>query len=580
MFSGIIFLIGCGGKCTGSVSNDTISACGGPDQRPGSFSSPIGIPDPGLEWGSLHPVDTRAPAAPDPWNEEVSGFYYVDPAHANATDAENTYGHPDKPRATVPLELAPGSYVELHGSFSSEIFVTANCDESNPCWLRGESIDNRPNNTSRLTIVDSKFLFVENLDFNGGAGGGIIIFGASNNVVVRNSHMINREFPGNNTAGIFIRPDTGDLMENIVIYNNHFEKLGDYTVKEDLDFHGILPSLWGRDSSTELRKVFILENCCTLLSGDCVQVNAGNWEQSYNYLHHVYIGKNVSYKNRQVGFGVKQASDVIISQNKSSGSYRSQEANGGGAIGYQYAKHRLWIIYNELFDAIYGIRQSDTSTPTSEGYSNIYLIGNLIYDIHPGSLSEYYAGNIWHQGVGIALWHGNATRYVIDNTIHDVHDGLNAILYGGFGGIEIYGNIISQKDDDTNNRFFDIQHPAGYDSVSMDYNLFIDDMGEDYFAWWDDMGHAPTLDEVKSYGHCLNCRSIVGEDGTGIFVNPATDSATRDFRLKPEAADDTDTGNVRHPAYDRFYELYGIDIYVDFNSVPRDSTNPKVGAFE
>jgi hypothetical protein len=541
-----------------------------------AYTPPIGIPDPGQEWGSLHPIDTLAPTAPQPWNQAVNGFYYVEPTHANATDSGNTYGYPDQPRATVPSVLAPGSYVELHGSFSSPISVTASCDESNPCWLRGESIDSRPNNRSMLTIRDSKFLFVENLDFNGGTGGAIRIFGASNNVVVRDSRLINREQPTGNSAGIVMLPDTGDLIENIVVYNNHFETLGDYTVAEDLDFHAVLPSLWGRDSSTELRKVFILENYCTLLSGDCVQVNAGNWEQSYNYLHHIYIGKNFSFKNRQTGFAVKQASDIIISQNKSSGSYgASTTSNGGGAILYQYAKHRLWIIFNELYDSVFGIRQSDTSTPTTEGYSNIYIIGNLIYDIHPSNLSTYNPANIWDPGVGIALWHGNATRYIIDNTIHDVHDGLNAIQ-GGRGGIEMYGNIISQKDDNISNRFFDIQHPAREDSVNMDNNLFLDDVGEYYYAWWDDMGHAPTLDEVKSYGHCLNCQSIIGEDGTGVFVNPTIDSSTHDFRPKSTSAAVTE--NVKHSAYDRFQDLYGIDIYVDFNGNPRNGS--AIGAFE
>jgi hypothetical protein len=540
-----------------------------------AYTPPIGIPDPGLEWGGLHPIETNAPAAPEPWNGEVRGFYYVDPTSANATDSGNTYGYPGKPRTSVPSVLAPGSYVELHGTYSSQISVTANCEESNPCWLRGESIDNRPNNTTKINIKDSKYLFVENLDFNGGVGGAIGISGASNHVVVRNTRLINRKQPNGGSAGIVMIPDTGDLMENIVIFNNHFETLGDYTVTEDLDFHGVLPSMWGRDSTTELRKVYVLENYCTLLSGDCVQVNAGNWQESYNYLHHVYIGKNVSYKNRQTGFWVKQASDVIISQNKSSGSYGSPGSNGGGAIGYQYAKHRLWIIFNELYDSVFGIRQSDTSTPTSEGYANIYIIGNLIYDIHPRDLSDYNPKDIWDQGAAIALWHGNSTRYIIDNTIHDVHDGVNAIYAGG---VEMYGNIISQKDDSTYNRFFEIAHPARQDLVNMDYNLFLDDVGEYYHAWWDDMGLASTLNEVKSYGHCLNCKSIVGEDGAGQFINPATDSSNRDFRLKSTAA--AVTGNVKHPVYDRFKELYGIDIYVDFNGVPRNSASPAIGAFE
>jgi hypothetical protein len=539
-----------------------------------SYKPPIGIPDPGVEWSGLHPIDTNAPARPSRWTNQVNDFYYVDPSNSNATDTDNTYGFPGRPRITVPSILAAGSYVELHGPITNPIGLTAKCSADKPCWVRGESSENRPNISSEMNISDSTYLFIENLDFNGGTGGAVGISGASSNVVFRSSRIINRIQPDGATSGIGIIPDHGDLMENIVIFGNHFESLGDYTVDVDRDFHAIVPSLWGRDSSTELRKVFILENYCTLLSGDCVQVNAGNWHESYNYLHHVYIGKNVSFKNRQAGFGIKQSSDVIISQNKSSGSYGDTGGNAGGAIGYQYPKHRLWIIFNELFDSVYGIRQSDTAA-TSEGYSNIYIIGNLIYDIHPTNISTYDPKNPWSQGAGIALWHGNSNRYIVDNTIHDVHDAIIGIYSGG---VEMFGNIVSQKDDNIYNRFFDFAHPARNDLVKMNYNLFIDDTSERYFAWWNGMDDADSLDTVKSYGHCLECKAIIGVDSTDQFINPTTNPGTRDFRLK--SLSQAISGNKKHPVYDTFKSLYGMDIYVDFNAVPRKISASAIGAFE
>jgi hypothetical protein len=539
-----------------------------------AYNPPIGIPDPGKEWGEIDPIDTQSPATPVNWSNEVVGYYYIDPSNPSATDSNNTYGYPDKPRLSVPSTLAAGSYVELHGTFDNPIGFSASCTETQPCWVRGESETGRPTITSEMNITDSTYLFVENLDFNGGTGGAVGISGSSSRIVFRNSRIINREQPTGASSGVSMVPDRGELMENIVIYANHFEKLGDYTVDEDRDFHAVVPSLWGRDASTELRKVFILENYCTLLSGDCVQVNAGNWHESYNYLHHIYIGKNISYKNRQAGFGIKQSSDVIVSQNKSSGSYGKTSGNGGGAIGYQYPKHRLWIIFNELHDSVYGIRQSDTAD-TSEGYSNIYIIGNLIYDIHPNDLATYDPKNAWSQGVGIALWHGSSTRHIVDNTMHDVHDAIVGIYSGG---IEMFGNIISQIDDNIYNRFFSFSHPARNNLVNMDHNLFLDNSTERYFAWWDGMDEADSLDTVKSYGHCLNCKAIVGVDSTSEFINPTTDSATRDFGLKPRST--AINNNKKHPVYDTFNSLYGLDIYVDFNGTPRNSANAAIGAFE
>ena len=42
--------------------------------------------------------------------------HYVDKTSPTATDTNNPYGTPDRPRLTIPSSLAPGSVVEIHGS--------------------------------------------------------------------------------------------------------------------------------------------------------------------------------------------------------------------------------------------------------------------------------------------------------------------------------------------------------------------------------------------------------------------------------------------------------------------------------
>jgi len=295
-------------------------------------------------------------------------------------------------------------------------------------------------------------------------------------------------------------------------------------------------------------------------------VNAANWADSYRYLHHIYIGKNVAHQNRQAAFGIKQASDVILSQNTAYDFRGNGAANAGSCFGYQYDKHNLWIIYNTCYNSVYGIRQSDTGSGVAG--NDVYIVGNVIYDIHPlSSNADYDPGNPWHQGTAIALWHGVLDRYVVDNTIYDVHDGINAI-YAGF--VDISGNLISQKDDHPENHFFDlslIAHDAG--AVQMDRNLFFDDATESYYIEANGADRVADLAALRAEtGLCTHC----------VFANPKlVDVSQANFALSEGAP--ALGSNVRHAVYDTFQSLYGLDIFVDHAGNPRPS-QPAIGAFE
>lgn len=533
-----------------------------------NYVSPIGIPDP--VWSkNLHPILNEAPKL-QKWDAETVGFYYIDPQHANATDSNNVYGYPDRPRISIPRNVGAGSYVELHGQYSGKQTVNYQCTAIQPCWLRGVSKANWPVHSGSITVKNSAYVFIENINFDGGISGALSISGDSHHVVFRHSRIANREQPATGATGVSIIPDLGMLMEDIVIYGNVFEELGDWNTTEDRDFHGVTPSLWGRDNTTELRKVWVLNNYCTHLSGDCVQVNAANWSGSYKYLHHVYIGNNESYQNRQTGFWVKQGSDVIISQNKVSGNYGNGAANAGGGIGYQYDKHNLWIINNEIHDTVFGIRQSDTGN--SVWGNDVYIMGNLIYNIHPSkNNTSYNPSDSWSEGAAIALWHGSLDRYIVDNTMYDVHDGVNAIFNGT---VHLSGNIISQKDDHSDNYFFDISHPGRNNLVLMNDNIFFDDVSESYFIWRDRSLRLNTIDEVKLYANeCEGCWFV-----DPLFLNASSDPVMRDFDLSSDSP--AVIGNSKHFSYDLFEQYYGLSIDKDFNGSPRPSFRRSIGAFQ
>ena len=77
------------------------------------WTPPIGIPAPTFG------INDVAPAAPNPWTASTPGFYYIDQTKTAATDTNNTYGTPAKPRRTIPWTLPAGAVVELHGTYDT-----------------------------------------------------------------------------------------------------------------------------------------------------------------------------------------------------------------------------------------------------------------------------------------------------------------------------------------------------------------------------------------------------------------------------------------------------------------------------
>src|SRR5262245_5348917 len=79
-----------------------------------SWTPPHGIPAPSFG------IHEAPPPRPSPWTAAVPGFYYVDQGHAAATDDDNPYGWPDKPRQTLPRPIPAGALVEIHGQYATD----------------------------------------------------------------------------------------------------------------------------------------------------------------------------------------------------------------------------------------------------------------------------------------------------------------------------------------------------------------------------------------------------------------------------------------------------------------------------
>ncbi|MDH5324900.1 MAG: hypothetical protein OEZ68_17875 [Gammaproteobacteria bacterium] len=533
----------------------------------GEYVYPIGIPP--VDW-SIDPIKEPSPSRPAGWpNEATESYYFIDPSHAAATDSNNPYGTPNLPRTSFPPNpITAGSYIELGGSgFVDRYRLRFQCTAQAPCWLKGENRDNLPTITGQFTVEDATYLFMEHLDFNGGDGGAIAIIGMnSHHVTIRDSYIQNRRYVSH-TSGIGITPNTGGTIHDVFIYNNVFRELGVWQNALDEDFHGIAPNVAGRNASTEEFNVWILNNTFYHISGNGVQVVAGNWPNSYQYLHHIYIGKNLAYENRQAGFWSKQSSDVIMSQNMSH-SHRQYGGGMGDGIGYQYGPNNLWIIFNNLSDSNFGIRQSDTSPGFEQ--NRAYIVGNLIHNIHPEPGYAYDPNIFWRPGVGISLWGGVMQRFIADNTIYNTRGGISLVFDGP---ATISGNIISGIDD--SDYFVSAFLGGRSGAAQLDNLLFYNPSGIARFRW-DSNKYYDNIDSfIADTGQCVN--ECLNADP--LFQDP--DATPPNLRLSQGSPAQDPTSSRAIDVYEIFQSLYGIDIRKDFTGQARPSgVSIDYGAYE
>ncbi len=544
-------------------------------QSHAAYIPPIGIPAPSFG------INEVAPAWPSQWpNAQVNNFYYIDNTHANSTDVNNPYGYPSKPRKTVPTgPFGPGTYIEMNGGpYTTSIAATFNCTLAAPCWLRGGSNTTKTVFTGAgISVQDSSYLIVENFDMNGGVGdGGMSVTGTNtHHIALRHSSIQNKPYPGNNTSAISVIPKNGGTVRDIVIYNMYFAELGDWQATQDQDFHAVVPSLWGRDATATVYNVWFLDSTCFHISGNCIQVNAGNWANSYQYLHHIYIGRNKGSNSRQAAFWSKQASDVIMSENEAFGG-RAHGSQPGDGMGYQYRPNNLWIIYNHIYDNNYGIRQSDSAW--SSPNNTAYIVGNTIHDIHPLPGNPYNPTDQWRTGTAITFWKGQMNRYVIDNTIYDVHNGITSIETGP---IHMSGNLISNID--PTGTFLDVSNAARNGVASFDYSLFYDPQG-DFSVAWNYVRYTSLASFILATGQCANCIT-----GFPAFVNPTVGEQANnkhDFRPGTNSAalaannDLNNSGNNTPDVYAIFQARYGLSIRRDRAGKTRPMIGRSIGAYE
>lgn len=374
----------------------------------GHWAPPVGIPAPTFG------IVEMAPATPESWVTEVPGFYYVD--YLTGTDS-HTYGTPSAPRKTIPRfaangSLPAGSVVEVHGPYDfyhgSPFGITCAGTADAPVFIRGVSAATKTQ-IRRYMEIKGTYFILENLRYlplDTSNSAPLYFYSPVSHAAIRHC-----ELSGNPTSGtgLAVTNFGGGSCEYVVIWDNYIHDHGDVHAQTDQDYHGIAVT-------ANVDHLWIVDNELARNSGDGVQVNAGSIGQQ-STLHHVYIGRNVSHGNKQSGLWVKQAEDVIISQNRCY-AHRLGNSSSGQGLGFQYGPERVWFLCNEVYDCEYGIYLGSGSG----GYGTVaYIVGNLFHNIH--AFSGGFNPNTGFCNAAI-MNGGIAKLYVVNNTISDVDAGV------------------------------------------------------------------------------------------------------------------------------------------------------------
>jgi hypothetical protein len=508
-----------------------------PSTARAAWTPPIGIPTPSFG------INEIAPAVPNPWTASTPGFYYVDATKTGATDSSNTYGTPAKPRRTIPSTLPAGSVVELHGTYdashSSPATIVSQGTSTRPVYVRGVSPTSRPL-VRRQWEVKGTYLIVENIEFgpmpDQSNTGSLVIRLPASHVVLRNSDLHGTL----NDGGLGIvnwEIGYGDIytgpgvIEHVVIYNNAIHDNGNLNATFDQDVHGITVS-------DHVNNLWVVDNQLYRNSGDGIQINAANQESAAS-THHIYIGRNISHDNKQSGFWVKQATDVIFSQNEAYG-HRPGNSSLGQCMGAQYAPNWVWFIYNNLHDCEFGIHQASDHIDL---FSRTFIVGNLIRRIHR-TTSDNTPADAW--GPSAIMMSGGTERHVVNNTIYDVDSGVN--IPASNGSLDIANNIIANVTL-AQASHMNLDSATVRAATTFNNNLLFGSPRLD----WGSGQTVPTASQLASW------KSLTSD--------PQFVAAGTDFHLK-STSPAIGAGAV-NSLYATFQQRYGISIAKDIDGTPR-----------
>ncbi len=497
-------------------------------ERIGEWVAPIGVATPKFGIDESHWQYAGAGkrysfgAGPEPYRIGPDGPYthYVDNTHPQATDDDNPFGRPDRPRETLPESVQAGSVVEVHGgpyNYAGSLSFFANGAPARPVYLRGTPAE--------IPIfqmeaeISGKYVIVENLEF---VGERLVLDDKPHHVSLRNLEIHDFNPSGNNNA---IYMDGRDL----VLYNSRIYQNGDPLSLDEVDVHGV---------KARGVRVWLVDNLMHDNGGDSIQIKgAGNI--SYN-AQYIYIARNVLHDDRENAVDIKASQNVFVSQNVMYGYEPTigEGSDGTALIGAHEGAKIGWFLFNEIYDSTRGIRINESKSKT-----RAYMIGNVIHGIEDAAIYARY----------------ESTTHVVNNVIYD-------------SGIGFHGD---NRDSDYhlyNNIFYDLNSHIVVERS---------ERSETHHNILYQPGGTPTVEWLGEVYSGLASFQTTGQGEGSIEADPLLlNPAGGDVRIG-EGSPAIDAGASIRYLQRMFFQRYGRKLDVDFLGAPRtQGSQVDIGAYE
>jgi len=307
---------------------------------PGDWMPPVGIPAPGFG-------------------------IEVDPGAGCPTRSSRTQGD-----LSGLSDLPAGTVVEITGGphTASRLVIGGTGTAACPIIVRGPT-------AAAKTIIEGyadirgSYVVVENLDFD--------LSSASEGISLAGDHLAFRHSdahgfrPGHNSTVVFV-----DNSSDVVLYDLHVWDNGDFAFVGEQDVHGVGASVTHR--------MWVVDSLIHRNRGDSIQLG----HQADNTLGDFYIGRNDMYDNGENSVDIKEASNVVISQND-----LHDPPDGYPIVVLHDCPINAAVIYNTVHSAGVGVNTASLEANCDDDVPiDIFVLRNTFRNISDTAVQSWGTG--------------------------------------------------------------------------------------------------------------------------------------------------------------------------------------------
>lgn len=382
----LVFSLACGDDDVDVDGGGTDATVPSDGSSPDSMTSDAGVDAPSTDGGSDGGVDAAIDAGPRTW---MTPRGLPTPEFGVEETVDATCGELTS-RAFTDVDdledLPAGSIVEIPaGTYeASRIVISGAGTPCQPIFVRGAE-GATPVLRAEVRIAGS-YIIVEGLDIDLSANENHRVgFEDTDHAVLRHSEVHGLDIRRNTTV-VFLSG-----ASHTVIWNNHIHDNGDFAASGEIDVHGI-----GAGGSWD---IWIVDNHIHHNRGDGMQFG----HRAGNTLGRIYVGRNDIHDNGENSVDIKEASDVIVSENV-------LHDDTAGNVVFHDCPLNAALIYNEVSGSDFGVSlPSLEDACAGELPVSLFVLGNSFDDARQaiqgwGSGKRYFiAANEFGSGVDEAI---------------------------------------------------------------------------------------------------------------------------------------------------------------------------------